>query len=525
MKLIYCMLGAGLILLTETKIRPTQATADADDYDPYDDGEYPSDDDYLYGDDDDPVLTDDKPTALSDFADLLPPYFDVSPMQKTVVVGETVTLPCNAKNLKDNNIIMWQNQTQSLTQGRIVLTHRSRISLGKNFELQISKADQYDSGPYSCVILPQGLELVHYLRVVEADLYITSGDKDLTNGDIVVKEGVQLEFRCSKPGGDNTEIKWSRNGERVTSGLNGIQVQNGSIIIPKVDHHHHGLYQCIADNGEETPPHAWVDLTVMYKPIIGIKRHYVNAAIGDTAELYCTYHANDAKEMTDNSASINWSKERTLLKNNENKYEIRNNENMEAYKVNHTVLFVKKIDSSDFGEYECIVRNKLGSDTGKVHLIQEPEPAHFENKTIEGRRATIQWLTKSKQLLSEAVLDYRIHGSERWMTETISTPQHQGSGSWKLQHQVELTPGTWHVRIKTRNIAGWSKFSKDETLVIEDSQGDKVQNTRIPNDQLQAASIGGGNGSATKTTSFVALGYSITSLLVISTLVPWFGLC
>lgn len=90
--------------LFSAKIRPTQATADADDYDPYDDGEYPSDDDYLYGDDDDPVLTDDKPTALSDFADLLPPYFDVAPMQKTVVVGETVTLPCNAKNLKGKRL-------------------------------------------------------------------------------------------------------------------------------------------------------------------------------------------------------------------------------------------------------------------------------------------------------------------------------------------------------------------------------------------------------------------------------------
>ncbi|XP_037917019.1 uncharacterized protein LOC119655275 [Hermetia illucens] len=147
--------------------------------------------------------------------------------------------------------------------------------------------------------------------------------------------------------------------------------------------------------------------------------------------------------------------------------------------------------------------------------------------SIEGRSVTIQWSTNSKQLLLEAVLHFRINWSEHWLIETIPAPQHQGSGRWQLQHKFELPSGIWYVRVKTRNTAGWSKYSKVETFEIENSLEEKPfgNQKRFISDQFQVANIGGGSGSATKTTSFVALGYSITSLLVISTLAPWFGLC
>ncbi|XP_037917015.1 uncharacterized protein LOC119655274 isoform X2 [Hermetia illucens] len=109
--------------------------------------------------------------------------------------------------------------------------------------------------------------LPHQAPIVWPQLSIVSGNEEITNQEITVEEGEEVEFGCSMSVSENTQLKivWWKNGERVNSGPNGIQIDNGSIAIPSVEHHHHGLYQCIPENWGEDPPHASVTINVKHK--------------------------------------------------------------------------------------------------------------------------------------------------------------------------------------------------------------------------------------------------------------------
>lgn len=51
----------------------------------------------------------------------------------------------------------------------------------------------------------------------------------------------------------------------------------------------------------------------------------------------------------------------------------------------------------------------------------------------------------------------------------IQTQRHdKDSGIWKITHQMELTPGLWHARVKTKNTEGWSNFAPDHDIVIKE---------------------------------------------------------
>lgn len=51
----------------------------------------------------------------------------------------------------------------------------------------------------------------------------------------------------------------------------------------------------------------------------------------------------------------------------------------------------------------------------------------------------------------------------------IQTQRHdKDSGIWKITHQMELTPGLWHARVKTKNTEGWSNFALDQDIVIQE---------------------------------------------------------
>lgn len=57
----------------------------------------------------------------------------------------------------------------------------------------------------------------------------------------------------------------------------------------------------------------------------------------------------------------------------------------------------------------------------------------------------------------------------------IQTQRHdKDSGIWKITHQMELTPGLWHARVKTKNTEGWSNFAPDHDIVIKE-QGERPE--------------------------------------------------
>jgi len=56
------------------------------------------------------------------------------------------------------------------------------------------------------------------------------------------------------------------------------------------------------------------------------------------------------------------------------------------------------------------VENAIGSNEVKVHVSYVPETPQFEDMSVEGNQVTLHWLVRSRQPLSEAMLDYQVTG-------------------------------------------------------------------------------------------------------------------
>lgn len=53
----------------------------------------------------------------------------------------------------------------------------------------------------------------------------------------------------------------------------------------------------------------------------------------------------------------------------------------------------------------------------------------------------------------------------------LHTHRHE-DGIWKVTHEMELLPGEWQTRMKTKNTVGWSKFSTPYIFTIQDDEED-----------------------------------------------------
>ncbi|EDX08195.1 GD11664 [Drosophila simulans] len=257
--------------------------------------------------------------------------------------------------------------------------------------------------------------------------------------------------------------------------------QNGVIILDNVDEKNAGDYQCLADDGSRHPPHGTVHIDVQYSPIVSTHRHNVNTEKGATAELYCNYRA----KPIGRSYFIKDGKTLQLSDKYSLKDSVHNGHN-------RTTLLVREVTDSDLGEYLCQVENAIGSNEVKVHVSYNPETPQFEDMTVEGNKVTLHWLVRSHQLLSEAMLDYQLTGSYTWSTvQVLETHRHNNTDNiWKITHQLELSRGVWHARVKTKNTKGWSHFSNDHVFEIpEYSEVDKDEEVEMPPDEIVRAGI------------------------------------
>ncbi|XP_065719143.2 protein amalgam [Drosophila suzukii] len=437
------------------------------------------DDDYEYGDDgsDDSQVID----VTKDKADqIAPPYFEESDLRIEAKPGDNVVLNCDARNFQISNAVMWYKSRTIIANGQNPISQRVEAMM--NNSILLKNVTPEDADDYYCEILPQRVRQHTALRV-GARLSILCDDRDITDRSQTFRQGDhhKLECRTYLPG--STIIKWSFND------LNGkpspVENQNGVIILDNVDEKNAGDYQCLADDGSRHPPHGTVHIDVQYSPIVSTHRHHVNTERGASAELYCNYRA----KPIGRSYFIKDGKTLQLS----DKYSIKDSVHNGH---NRTTLIVREVTDSDLGEYLCQVENAIGSNEVKVHVSYVPETPQFEDMSVEGNQVTLHWLVRSRQPLSEAMLDYQVTGSLHWSTVSVlQTHRHNSTENiWKITHQLELQRGVWHARVKTKNTHGWSHFSNDYVFEIRegseieiDEEADKPE---LPPDEIVQAGIG-----------------------------------
>ncbi|CAD7012373.1 unnamed protein product [Ceratitis capitata] len=352
---------------------------------------------------------------------------------------------------------MWYKGKVVIATGQF--TMYPNVDVLKNNSLVIKNVTVKDAGDYYCEVLPEKVRM-HALLEVDESLMIFCDGKEVTNDTLVFVQGEPHRCECKYYSLENVQIKWFIDGKRAESVVE--RVLGEQLYLDNVDTKHGGIYQCLADDLSQEPPHAMIVVEVVYAPKVSTYRHYVNTAQGSNAELYCDYTANP-------SGQAQWLRNRKSL-NASQKYTL----DEVAHKGRtRSILTVMDVRSKDLGEYTCRVQNTIGSDEVNVRIIYEPEHPQLEDFEVSGSKAVIHWLVRSIQPLSEAVLDYKLAGSYTWSkVSVVHTHRHADTHIWKVTHEMELTPGSWHVRMRAKNTVGWSAFSAQHDFVIKDNESD-----------------------------------------------------
>lgn len=204
-------------------------------------------------------------------------------------------------------------------------------------------------------------------------------------------------------------------------------IDRSTLILSNIDAHYAGVFQCLDDDGSEKPKHGMFNILVNYIPKVTTHRHHINTQIGSNAELYCDYKSEPI-------AVTRWLKNGHPLSYSE-KYMISYAKDKHS---NRTTLIVNDVEDTDLGEYICQaevtlnsnthvlsllftfcvlffsmaynLQNALGTSELKTHLMLEPEKGQFEDIKIFGNKVILNWIVRSLQPLSEAVLDYKLKG-------------------------------------------------------------------------------------------------------------------
>lgn len=464
--------------------------------------DYAEDDDYNY-DETDENKSGGMPIETNEI-NIDPPYFEISELNIKANYGENIVLNCDVRNFQLKNAVMWYRNKNLIVNGQTSLD--KRIEVFKNNSIRINNVQETEADDYYCTVLPENVTL-HITLAVGGKLSIYSDGRDVTEKTVTVNQGESHTFECKVFSNENTIIKWSLNGERAEN--LGIDLKDGKLKIDYFDADRAGVFQCLGDDGSKHPLHGSVTINVHYAPKVSTHRHHVNTEEGGRAELYCDYKAVPI-------SVAQWKRNGQYIDFFSDKYTVKNSVHKEK---NRTILVVKDVTPKDLGEYECEIKNAIGANENKIHLIFEPENPQFEDMIIDGRKVTLYWLVKSVQPLSEAVMDYKIDGTYTWSSESIiSTSKHpENTGVWKLKHEIELVPGFWHARVKTKNTIGWSKFSAEHSFKIDESSEEDDIDNSIPQDMVMAAGVG--SGIIVKPTE----GSSATRLILINTIVLGFS--
>lgn len=135
--------------------------------------------------------------------------------------------------------------------------------------------------------------------------------------------------------------------------------------------------------------------------------HIINTIVGDDAELHCSY-----KSATNHK--VIWRRNGTALEvQNVAKYSLHSDH---KHSNSHfsSKLVVKNVVVSDLGEYECEVKNEVGTGSVNLQLVETPEPPQYVSSEIGDGAVSNHWTVRSHQHLIEVQLNYRQNGVRYW---------------------------------------------------------------------------------------------------------------
>ncbi|XP_069960604.1 limbic system-associated membrane protein-like isoform X2 [Cherax quadricarinatus] len=300
-------------------------------------------------------------------ADTLPRF--VSPIENvTVSVGRDARLSCVVENLHNYQVAWIYKGTGGrtvLTVATQVITKNPRVSSTQEAQawvLTITSLTKKDQGIYMCQVNTKPVrKQMGYLHVVVPPVI----DDVSSSSDVTVDEGSDVVMTCEARGDPHPVIRWVReDGRRFNLNFSStVEEQVGrSLKLWSVSHNTSGAFLCIATNGVPPSVSKRILLTVNSAPRIVQEGESgrVGAPAEGVATLICSFHARPLAE-------VRWDRGPRQVKVHGPGVTIDTTSDQETG-LWRSVLTVHMKKASDFGQYRCLVRNRLGTDQVFFHV-------------------------------------------------------------------------------------------------------------------------------------------------------------
>ncbi|KAK7505028.1 hypothetical protein BaRGS_00003598, partial [Batillaria attramentaria] len=187
--------------------------------------------------------------------------------------------------------------------------------------------------------------------------------------------------RCKIPG--NNRTGGESVGQVFSEGLGGIGEAGQVLVIHNVTRYCGGQYECVAENGVPPSVRREINVRVQFEPEIMLPNKRIGQSLGKDTILECVVSAHP-------QAVTMWKFHGKHITSDEEKYSV-NIYQQPATDIVTLSLYIRDLQPSDYGKYNCIASNPLGQTNkkmtlyehveagGKVEIVPRDEPTSTRN--------------------------------------------------------------------------------------------------------------------------------------------------
>ncbi|XP_076093735.1 hemicentin-1-like isoform X1 [Mytilus galloprovincialis] len=263
------------------------------------------------------------------------------PVELSVVVGQSVELPCDVEAYPPPRI-MWQKGASILAEfPETIQSSNSNYQIIDNSTLRMLKTDVSDSGIYICIARNNAGTAIGQVRLqISVPPKISSSRKVFT-----VAQGRDIVLLCNNIGTPEPKITWEKDGIEISNADYHYRVLRlGQLAIPYSRPEDAGTYTCKAVNkaGEDS---LQMKLVVQVPPMINRDTSLLTSTVGQSYNIPCDTSGIPPPVIT-------WLKDSRQIIPDNRKYTVD---------INGT-LSINDLRAGDTGSYTCMARNVAGRD-------------------------------------------------------------------------------------------------------------------------------------------------------------------
>lgn len=376
----------------------------------------------------------------------------VSGEEIQVKVGETVRLKCETPDPADGFRVFWKKGQMIISVDTGIISNDPRISVDSDFSLTIKDVELKDEDNYECQLSTTPM-LQHFTNLI-----VTVPPKvkmSMTPGPHSLMLGEYFQLTCEATGKPDPTLTWKKSGKKFPSD----QMPGPTLTIQSLSYDDGGQYECIADNGIGAPAAASVNIEVHYEPKATIADDFVHTGPGRSLSVICSVESSPDAEVT-------WTYDGIPI--NDFPSRISHIVTEQFPKALHE-LRINPVTEDDFGQYECIARNKYGEESDSFNLTAVPQKAIITSKDISSysQAYRIRWKVKSiPQLVSNKIKLRLINDTEPGPWQETNVPVNPGdypshADRYVLTFDITgLAPeSVYEVKIQAENDFGYGEFS------------------------------------------------------------------